>query len=141
MAVTSYVMLNISFINGLKYALIQMDSTDAVARIVEIRKTQEDVRAPYIGVVQFEDEKGDIHAGEKIFRDRELNVDNAIGLPVEVIYNPDYPEYFMFPDRLEDFGIDYYVSLTLMFLIGFSLLGIVFSVTKYLKFRKKMKYY
>ncbi len=135
-AAGAFILINISFDNGFRFGLLLQNQTETTGTITGYAKT------PAGGDVvrfKFEDAQGIVHTGEKLLLTGDAS--GETGGPIEVVYNQDYPEYYLFPGRVDGARYDFFMTSGLILVIVLCFLYIVYQFVGYVRFKRKMTYY
>jgi|GEM_PF-3877662 len=130
--------INISFYNGLRYGLVQLDRSEAVGRVTGIRNQGSSNN--YEIDFTFQDRRGRTHAGT-LYASSVRTGAVVGGQTVIVLYNRFVPRYFMYPSDLDDYRADFFVTLACALVIVLSIFVFFRQQLKYRQFRERMKYY
>ena len=133
-------MLQISFYNGFRYALVEIEQIATDGTVNGIIEGGRKDRFRYIARFRYVDSRGNAHFGEK-FLGHNYMEPPRIGTRYPIIYNPNLPRYYMFPEDLEDFKFDLRMSLGFFAVMVLAVIIAALTVMKYLKFRQKMYRY
>ncbi|MEM9104493.1 MAG: hypothetical protein AAGC96_02465 [Pseudomonadota bacterium] len=134
-----FVMLQISFYNGLRYALIQMDHVEKNTEVTNIVEGGEkSYFYDYIVYFRYKDDAGNTYRGDKFFFTEPPDFDVT---PISVLYNPLFPQYYMFPEQLDDYEVDFWMSVGFLVVMMLAMIVIAFTVVRYIDFKKRMQRY
>ena len=139
--VTMFVMLHMSFYNGLRYALVKIESVNQTGVVTQVIKGgEQDYLFEYIARFRYMDPEGNTHYGQKFTRSDISDWKEGDAL-ISIVYNPNFPQYYMFPEDLEDFEVDIWMSMGFIAIMVVAMIAALFAAIKYVKFKKRMRYY
>lgn len=106
-------MLQISFYNGLRYALVEIDHVQKTVKVVDIVEGKDASQFP--------------EANEQ---------------PAHlVIYNPRFPQHFIRAKRLTDYKVDFWMSVGFLAVMLVAIIVFAVNIMKYIAFKKRMQRY
>ena len=121
--------------------MCRFEQSEAVANVTEVEEGGEDsYYFDFIVRFEYSDTAGDIHFGQRLIWDSEAYY-QQVGAEIDVIYNPFFPAYYMFPKDLDPYRVDYWMALVFVCVLVLSLIVIAITFMKYVRFKQKMRFY